>query len=308
MALIAALASLAIVLAVLSGKADIARAKVDYLNDLGSVETIQNELNQFPIINEFSSDVDQNKNKESGLRNVETYSNLDVSSLRKAKAFFNNIRNLKGNYAGFRRRDYSIPNLASSSSLNTEESNLGKRNEKHASSVSYAKATDVERQMEDLKVQIVNTTLEIDKLYKSLMVDAKNGSGNKSKAEMAGSSQSIDTLNSNREVVEACGQNSKCCNLEEINRLRDNIRTEKEVRNQMIRFLAKAKVENSRISKALEAILRYYRPNEKVLNSLGISTRLKRVILAERIKMLPKSKQKELARRWNHLRITTLKR
>ena len=275
---------------------------------MGSVETIQNELNQSPIINKFSNDVDQKNNKESeGLRNVATYSNLDVSNLRKAKAFFNNIRNLKGNYAGFRRRDYSIPNLAGSSSLDTGESNQGKRDEKHASSESDVKDTDVERQMEDLKVQIVNTTLEIDRLYKSLMVDGKNGLGNKSKAEMAGPSQSIETLNSNRQVVEACGQNSKCCNLEEINRLKDNIRIEKEVRNQMIRFLAKAKMENIRISKALEAILRYYRPDEKVLNSLGISTRLKRVILAERIKMLPKSKRKELAKRWNHLK-TTLNR
>ena len=150
---------------------------------------------------------------------------------------------------------------------------------------------ETQRQINDLQLQIANTTKQIDALYQSVLNGEKQDEHN---VETAAKS----SLNENGEVR----LKNTSCDSADIRQFREDIKIEKEVRNRMIKLLAKAKMENERKTKALQAVLKYYHPDQTVLNKLGIPASLKRVILTEKIKLLSKKKRIELARRWNLLK------
>ena len=150
---------------------------------------------------------------------------------------------------------------------------------------------ETQRQINDLQLQIANTTKQIDALYQSVLNGEKQDEHNVETTAKSG-------LN---EIIEERLKNTSCDSAD-IRQFREDIKIEKEVRNRMIKLLAKAKMENERKTKALQAVLKYYHPDQTVLNKLGIPASLKRVILTEKIKLLSKKKRIELARRWNQLK------
>eukprot|EP00112_Aurelia_sp_Birch-Aquarium-sp1_P022578 Seg641.1 transcript_id=Seg641.1/GoldUCD/mRNA.D3Y31 product="hypothetical protein" protein_id=Seg641.1/GoldUCD/D3Y31 len=148
---------------------------------------------------------------------------------------------------------------------------------------------ETQRQINDLQLQIANTTKQIDALYQSVLSGAKQDEHN------------VESMVKSGESIEERLKNTSCDSAD-IRQFREDIKIEKEVRNRMIKLLAKAKMENERKTKALQAVLKYYHPNQTVLNKLGIPASLKQVILTEKIKLLSKKKRVELARRWNLLK------
>ena len=159
---------------------------------------------------------------------------------------------------------------------------------------------DIER----LQAQIMKTAMKIDQLYGS-STDA-NAANTQSTYE----SQKLNDVREEKPLKIAIQHedalcNENCCGSAEVIKLRNKLKLEKGVRDQMIRIIAREKLRNERKTKALQAILLYYHPGEEVLRKLSLSARLKRVIINERIKLLPIEKQVEFARRVKKLRKKT---
>ena len=199
----------------------------------------------------------------------------------------------------FLRRENSIPTHASNilgyvnspQKSTTESSTWRTTPASNAGTKKDTSDAETQRQINDLQLQIANTTKQIDDLYRSVLNGEKQDEHNM-KAMMK------NGLNGN---IEERLKNTSCDSAD-IRQFREDIKIEKEVRNRMIKLLAKAKMENERKTKALQAVLKYYHPDQTVLNKLGIPASLKRVILTEKIKLLSKQKRVELARRWNLLK------
>lgn len=220
---------------------------------------------------------------------------------------------------GFKRRDFAIPNSISSTSPSNGET-AGKSNEGNK------KRTDedssLQTQMKRLQTQITKTTLEIDQLYRSVSsnntsenIDVVSDRGAEiSKEDDAASTHAKETVSTHdrgretgKNVIKtkgACDENAgeDCCRSAELMRVRNELKLEKGVRAQMIRVLVKEKLENEKKTKVLRAILKYYHPGNEVLKAIDLSERLKRVIIAERVKLLPTDKQMEFAHKIQQLR------
>ena len=157
-----------------------------------------------------------------------------------------------------------------------------------------------------LRAEIRKTTMEIDQLNESY-TNKKDNQIHKTNND----SKQLDAVERKKSTKDAvytlCNENTggKCCGSADVMNLRSKLSLERSVRNHMIRILAREKLRNERKTKALQALLRYYHPDKDVLRQLSLPMRLKRVILAERIKILPIDKQVELARRVKRLRIKT---
>lgn len=178
------------------------------------------------------------------------------------------------------------------------EGNIGKRGGEEEDSL--------ENQMERLKAQIKKTTLEIDRLYESVG-NASTGSINVTETAQNETASIKEKDNqTNNTVIKKIGDQlcygNNCGNSLEVTNLRNRLKLERSVRSHMVRILALEKLENERKTKVLRAILKYYHPDNKILKQLNLPTRLKRLIIAERIKLLPMEKQIEFARRIKKLR------
>ena len=165
------------------------------------------------------------------------------------------------------------------------------------------KEGDLHAEITKLQAQIRKTTIAVDQLYepftnyKDNHIHNANNDGSK---QLSAVERKMSTKNALYTTWnEKTGNN--CCGSAEVMNLRSKLSLERSVRNQMIRILAREKLRNERKTKALQAILRYYHPDKEVLRQLSLPMRLKKVIIAERIKMLPIGKQVELARRLKRL-------
>ena len=228
--------------------------------------------------------------------------------IQKIKAKMMNGRFLKKHDHGFKRRDFTIPKINNPGMRNEKAINGNEVDKKdNTESKRGGKDSTLQTKMQKLQSQIFKTTMEIDSLYKSFSnksdsTEVKNGNSmkNENNREQEGK-KSMKNMIGDKDVLCSAKTANSCCN-EEVARLRNQLKLERGVRNQMIRILARERLENERKTKALQAVLKYYHPDNEILKKLSLPTRLKRVIIAERIKLLPIDKQMEFARRLKKLK------
>ena len=241
--------------------------------------------------------IPRKEGKESG------YKSLNVIAKTKATAKRESVPAKKG--YGLDRKVFRAVGKGGSK-LQNSKANQGKKANKKSSVESEGKDmvgnshADIER----LQAQIMQTAMKIDQLYGSF-TDGSYGN-----IQSAYDSQKLNEVREEKPAKVAIQHedalcNENCCGSAEVIKLRNKLKLEKGVRDQMIRIIAREKLRNERKTKALQAILLYYHPGEEVLRKLSLPARLKRVIINERIKLLPMDKQVEFARRVKKLRRKT---
>ena len=235
--------------------------------------------------------------KESG------YTSLNVIAKTKATAKRESVPAKKGyglNRKVFRAVGKRGSKLQNSKASQEKKDNKKSRVESGGKDMEGNSHADIER----LQAQIMKTAMKIDQLYGSF---TDGGYGN---IQSAYDSRKLNEVREEKPAKvtiqhEDALCNENCCGSAEVIKLRNKLKLEKGVRDQMIRIIAREKLRNERKTKALQAILLYYHPGEEVLRKLSLPARLKRVIINERIKLLPMDKQVEFARRVKKLRRKT---
>ena len=236
------------------------------------------------------------KRYRSGSRETD-YSNIKKGTQNNLKSEL--LSSKKQN--GLNKRNFII-SQRKDSSLKYKRGIEEKENKSSMESKGENKGYDLHADIERLQAQIMKTTMEINQLYGSY-ADAKSdqikyNTHNNTKSNVAKGSKPAKKVNQGL-CNEKIGKH--CCESDEVMNLRGKLKLERSVRNEMIRILAREKLKNERKTKALRALVRYYHPDQNVLRQLKLPSRLKRVIIVERIKSLSADKQVEFARRAKQL-------
>ncbi len=145
-------------------------------------------------------------------------------------------------------------------------------------------------ELRELKKKISETTKEILALYKSPISSEGIPRNNEQQGKPF-------VAQSKSDLIKKLGKTHQS-----IENLKNRLKIEGEVRRQMIRYLAREKLENKMKSKALDALLEYFHPNNSVLQDINVSDNVKRVIIKERISMLSKQKKHEFEKRLKSLK------
>ena len=162
-----------------------------------------------------------------------------------------------------------------------------------SSSVSEDKTseeTNEQNEIEELKGQIKDVTKQITKVYNSYQ-----GTNN----ESLGSTELDQTLLKENKPGLVRELEKSYASIEI---LKERLKTEAAVRKQMIRYLADAKLQNTIKTRAMQALVSYYKPTRDTLHRISKEDSQQRSILDAKIRMLPRAKRLEFQRRIDSIR------